>query len=160
MEKKKIIYGRNPVLEYIKQIKNSGEAVLFVSNTAHGKIIDIIVNSAKEKHIKTEFCDKDELQRFEPSARHQGVALELTRLGRNISGAPDLEDFLDEVIENKGVIVLLDQLTDPHNVGSIIRSAEALGGAGVASDFTVVTATCAGGAACGTGMVGAGCDCA
>jgi 23S rRNA (guanosine2251-2'-O)-methyltransferase len=130
VEKKKIIYGRNPVLEYIRQIKEPGEAVLFVSNTAHGKIIDVIVNSAKEKHIKTEFCDKDELQRYEPSAKHQGVALELARSGQSISGAGRLEDFLDEVAGNKGVIVLLDQLTDPHNVGSIIRTAEALGGAG------------------------------
>jgi 23S rRNA (guanosine2251-2'-O)-methyltransferase len=152
MEKKEIIFGRNPVLEYLKQIKNSGDAVLFVSNTAHGKIIDIIVSSAREKRIRTEFCGKDDLHKFEPSSRHQGVVLELARSGQSISGIGRLEDFLAEAKENRGIIVLLDQLTDPHNVGSIIRTAEALGGAGViltkahSADITSTTAKTSAGA--------------
>jgi 23S rRNA (guanosine2251-2'-O)-methyltransferase len=130
VENKEIIYGRNSVLEYLRQIK-TGDAILHVSGSAHGKIIDTIVNSAKQKRVKIDFCKKDILFKFEPSSKHQGVVLELARTTVNISETLSLENFLASVSEQKGVLVLLDQLTDPQNVGSIIRTAEALGGRGV-----------------------------
>ncbi len=154
MEKKEIIYGRNPVLEYIRQIKNSGD-VLYVSKTAHGKIIDAIVKYAKEKCIRIEFCDKETLHKltqFQSISKSQGVVLELARSGESIRGAMRLEDFLETVRGKRGILVLLDQLTDQHNVGSIIRSAEALGCAGViltkahSADITSATAKTSAGA--------------
>lgn len=130
MEKKEIIYGRNSVLEYLRQIK-AGNAVLHVSRSAHGKIIDTIIYSAKEKHLKIDFCEKEVLFRFEPSSRHQGVVLEIAGSDAGRTGNPGLRDFLANVSGQKGILLLLDQLTDPHNVGSIIRTTEALGGRGV-----------------------------
>jgi 23S rRNA (guanosine2251-2'-O)-methyltransferase len=130
VENKEIIYGRNSVLEYLRQIK-TGDAFLHVSNSAHGKIIDTIVSTAKGKRVKIDFCEKEVLFKFEPSSKHQGVVLELARSNENIREVPALEDFLASVSEQKGVLVLLDQMADPHNVGSIIRTAEALGGRGV-----------------------------
>jgi 23S rRNA (guanosine2251-2'-O)-methyltransferase len=130
VENKKIIYGRNSVLEYLRQIKTS-DAVLHVSNSAHGKIIDTIIKSAKGKHVSINFCGKDTLYRFEPSSKHQGVILELAKRTETVVEKPSLQDFLTSVDEQKGVLVLLDQLTDPHNVGSIILSTEALGGQGI-----------------------------
>jgi 23S rRNA (guanosine2251-2'-O)-methyltransferase len=130
VENKEIIYGRNSVLEYLRQIK-SGDAVLHVSNSAHGKIIDTIVNSAKGKRVRIDFCGKEVLFKFEPSSKHQGVVLEIVRTNESIRETLSILDFLAAVCEQKGVLVLLDQLTDPHNVGSIIRTTEALGGRGV-----------------------------
>jgi 23S rRNA (guanosine2251-2'-O)-methyltransferase len=130
VENKEIIYGRNSVLEYLRQIK-SRDAVLHVSSSAHGKIIDTIVNSAKGKRVRIDFCEKDVLFKFEPSSKHQGVVLELARTNENIRETLSLDDFLASVCEQKSVLVLLDQITDPHNVGSIIRTTEALGGRGV-----------------------------
>ena len=54
---------------------------------------------------------------------HQGVALYITVKNK---GAGSFET-LKNIAGNKGTVILLDQITDPHNLGSIIRSAEALG---------------------------------
>lgn len=130
MENKKIIYGRNSVLEYLRQIK-PGEAALHVSDSAHGKIIDTIVSLAKGKRINIDFCGKEVLSKFEPSSRHQGVVLELAHTSEKILEMQPVKEFLASVSAGKGVLVLCDQLTDPQNVGSIIRTTEALGGCGV-----------------------------
>ena len=127
MEKKEIIFGRNPVLEYIKNTQDSKGIELFISKNAHGKIIDIIANEARAKGIRIEFCEKEKLLKHHPSSRHQGVIL-LTSSKRD---SKNDQDFIRQVSENRGVLVLLDQLNDPHNIGSIIRTVEALGGNGV-----------------------------
>lgn len=134
MEKKEIVYGRNTVLEYLSRIKDSGSAILYISDSAHGKIINTIINNAKTKRVKIEFCGKEYLSKFESSSRHQGVILELrytSETSGKSSALPSIEEFLKTTLEKNGLIVLLDQLQDPHNVGSIIRTTEALGGNGV-----------------------------
>ncbi len=127
MEKKEIIYGRNPVLEYIKQLNDSSGVELLVSKSAHGKIIDIIINESKKKGIAIRSCEKAELARYHASSKHQGVILISPRKRDKTSD----NEFIDDVLSKSGVLILLDQLTDPHNLGSIIRTAEALGGDGV-----------------------------
>lgn len=126
METKEVI-GRNPVLEYLSALREPAGAELFVSKTAHGKIIDVIVSTARSKGVRVISCEKEVLARVDSSSRHQGVMLRIQR------GSVALRDdeFLEEVCAKKGVLVALDQLTDPHNIGSIIRSTEALGGDGV-----------------------------
>ncbi len=125
METKAII-GRNPVLEYLRALEERHGGELFVSKSAHGKIIDIIVREAKQRGVKITYCDRDLLSKVDSSSRHQGVML---RLAASIR-LPREEDFLDGAAAASGVIVALDRLSDPHNVGSIIRSAEALGASG------------------------------
>lgn len=127
METKEII-GRNPVLEYLRALEERHGGELFISKSAHGKIIDVIVREAKQRGVRISYCDKDVLAKVDSSSRHQGVMLRLAARTR----PPREEDFLDEVAAATGVIVALDRISDPHNVGSIIRSAEALGASGVA----------------------------
>ncbi len=126
MEKEKVIFGRNAVLEYLKSARElSGE--LLISDGAHGKIIDIISSEAKRRSIRVRKASKDELQKIHASSNHQGVILLMSGGQKTLSGA----DLIHECTESNGVIVLLDQLTDPHNIGAIIRTAEALGAKGV-----------------------------
>lgn len=127
METKEII-GRNPVLEYLRSLEGNEGAELFIARNAHGKIIDTIASLARGKNIHITYCEKSVLARVDSSSRHQGVMLRLRSAGIKAEPA----DLLSRAAADRGVIVLLDQLTDPHNVGSIIRSAEALGATGVA----------------------------
>ena len=73
---------------------------------------------------KIEILDSSSLSRLLPEgAVHQGIAMEVAEL-------PEVS--LSEVNSKEaGVLVVLDQVTDPHNVGAIIRTAKALGALGV-----------------------------
>jgi 23S rRNA (guanosine2251-2'-O)-methyltransferase len=73
---------------------------------------------------KTEVVDATALSRLLPEgAVHQGVALEVAPLPE-----PSFKDVLQK---DSGVLVILDQVTDPHNVGAILRTAKSLGALGV-----------------------------
>lgn len=123
MERKKIITGRNPVFEYLKSWDSSNKGEVHVSSSAHGKIIGDIINLAKNKKIKVLQEDKDFFKKISSSSSHQGVALYVHV--KNEKSDPD--SIFKKIFSEKGVVLLLDQITDPHNLGSIIRSAEALG---------------------------------
>ena len=76
--------------------------------------------------VPVTFADVADLARLVPGdAPHQGVVIEAEPL----EGAW-LGDILAEVSE-KAVLMVLDQVTDPHNVGAIFRSAAAFGAAGI-----------------------------
>jgi len=79
-----------------------------------------------DRSIPVTFADAADLGRLVPrDAPHQGIVAEVERL-------PDLllADLLDEA-EDRRPILLLDQVTDPHNVGAILRSAAAFDALGI-----------------------------
>lgn len=97
---------------YNISVSNAGMAALedaFAATTASGM-----------PRPAPQIVDRDELERMlPPSSVHQGVALEV---------APLPEITLDELLESSSqpdLLVVLDQVTDPHNVGAILRSAVA-----------------------------------
>lgn len=130
MEDKELIFGRNPVLEYLRAAGAGSSAELYVAESAHGKIIDEITAAAAGKRIRISRMDRDFFSRLGPSSRHQGVALKLANTPVVEAGG-GLESLLARSSSRSGVVVLLDQVTDPHNTGSIIRTAEALGCDGI-----------------------------
>lgn len=70
---------------------------------------------------------KDIESRVAPGAVHQGIALLVDPLE-----SPDVDDFARMAsTRDASVVVLLDQVTDPHNVGAVLRSAAAFGALGV-----------------------------
>jgi 23S rRNA (guanosine2251-2'-O)-methyltransferase len=93
--------------------------------------VEEIVQLARERNIAVRFEDRRQLDRLADSKDHQGVvALAAAR------AAATLEDILlaanaDSGRGAKGLIVLLDGVEDPHNLGAIIRTALAAGAHGV-----------------------------
>ena len=76
--------------------------------------------------VPVTFADVADLGRLVPNdAPHQGVVIEVEPLEDAWLG-----DLLREA-EDRSVLLILDQVTDPHNVGAILRSAAAFGAAGI-----------------------------
>lgn len=119
-----IIAGRHPVLEAVR----SGRTIhkIMFSDTAHG--IDQVLTEAKRARIVVQKVDKRKLDQVASGVRHQGVvALAAER------GYADLEDLF-AAAERSGeppLFLLLDEIEDPHNLGSILRTVDCAGAHGV-----------------------------
>jgi 23S rRNA (guanosine2251-2'-O)-methyltransferase len=112
------LYGRHPVLAALANADRRVEKILATREIAE-RHADIFANRAQ-------IVGRDELaQRLPPGAVHQGLAALVMPLEE-----PALEDVLARCGEN-AMVLALDQVTDPHNVGAILRSAAAFGVAGV-----------------------------
>jgi len=91
--------------------------------------IEGIVQLARERGIAVRFEDRGQLDRLANSRDHQGVVAIAA-----VRAAATLEDILDRANQPKnqpGLIVLLDGVEDPHNLGAIVRTALAAGVHGV-----------------------------
>lgn len=122
-----MIFGRQPVLEYLSSGKLSADTVLTVSKNAEGKAVNEIIEKAKSQKIKTIRKHRSDMDKIAPGKNHQGVMLRVS----SVKQATDYKDLIENAVNSNGIIVYLDQLTDPHNIGSIIRTAEALGAEGI-----------------------------
>ena len=104
------------------------ERILIAKGRQDSRIEDI-VRLAREQNVSLRFEDRAQLDRLSESKDHQGVvAITASR------PAASLEDILSRAnadAEQKGLIVLLDGVEDPHNLGAIIRTALAAGAHGV-----------------------------
>ena len=122
MDKKFTIWGRNPVLEALKSGK-SLEKILIAHDTSLPKEIVAI---AKEKGIKTQRVPRKKVEELAGTKKTQGVVALLSPIDYW-----DLNEILNKAIDENGFLVFLDHITDPQNVGNIIRTAEVLGASGV-----------------------------
>ncbi len=120
-----LIYGRNPVLEALQ----SG-AVLRVYaadgiEKSFAKELEILCQSAD---VGLEWYPRIELDQAVKTTQHQGVVAELEEAVWS-----ELEDCFElaKTRQEELLLILLDGITDPHNFGAIIRSAEVLGAHGV-----------------------------
>lgn len=121
-----VIYGVNPVLEALRSGESPLERLL-VARGRSGAVLEPALRLAEERGIPREFVDRRELDKLAGRTSHQGVAV-LCRPYRYAS----LEEAAGEGGgRGQRLVVLLDGVTDPQNLGAIIRTACCFGASGV-----------------------------
>ena len=120
-----LIIGRNPVTEAIK----SGRSIdkILMQKDAEGSAKKI-ASMARENGLTLQYVDKIALDKLCPGRPHQGVAAYVAA-----KAYADLDDIF-EAAASRGedpLIVLLDGLEDPHNLGAVLRSCDGAGAHGV-----------------------------
>jgi 23S rRNA (guanosine2251-2'-O)-methyltransferase len=115
-----IVFGANPVLEALAAAPESIRAVVIDARSEAGARA---AERARALGIAVETADRNALDRLTGGGHHQGVAART----RPFAYAA----FEDVLTRAAPLLVALDGVTDPQNLGSILRSAEVLGAGGV-----------------------------
>lgn len=126
VESEEFIEGRNPVLEALKSERTIEK--LYISKGEVEGSIKVIISKAREKGIVLQEMDKKGLDNLSVTKSHQGVIAKVSPF--NYSEVEDILSTAKDKNEDP-FIVILDEIEDPHNLGSIIRTANACGAHGI-----------------------------
>lgn len=143
------VIGRNPVLEALQAELPVKRGLIAEGAERDSRLRDILRLSA-EQSVPLLQASRLELDRLTGGAVHQGVALQLPEFEY-----ADAEDVLDQALhaETAPIVVACDSITDPRNLGAIVRSAAAFGAVAVliperrSADLTAVAWKASAGAA-------------
>lgn len=125
-ENTNIVYGRNSVSEALKSTRSVDK--MYIQKGERSGSMSVLLAMAKEKHIPVIETDKAKLSQMCGTDHHQGVAALITDFVYS-----ELSDILAVAEERKEApfILILDGVTDPHNLGAILRTAVCCGVHGV-----------------------------
>lgn len=120
------IEGKNPVRELLKTDETI-EKLMIVNGTNDAELRKF-QQIAKDKGVKVEFADRRALDKLSETGHHQGVIAFYT----DFKYADLNETILKLRNDGKDILfIVLDEVLDPHNLGSVIRVAECAGASGV-----------------------------
>lgn len=119
------IVGRNPVLEALRAGLPVKQAFVAEGAERDDRMRDILKYAA-EHSLPLLQVPRSELDRATGGLVHQGIAVQLPAYDY-----ADAEDIFAEAATTGSIVVALDGVTDPRNLGAIIRSAAAFGAAGI-----------------------------
>jgi 23S rRNA (guanosine2251-2'-O)-methyltransferase len=117
-----VIWGRNPVLEALR----AGRPLEKIFIAHDSKIPKAILKLAQEKGIKVQKTSRKKIEELAGTKKTQGIIALLSP----VIYTP-VEKLFAITLEKKGFFVVLDHITDPQNVGNIIRTAELFGAEGI-----------------------------
>jgi len=120
------VYGRRPVLELLKAEGRRTDEVAVLAG-GHGPLAEVVA-LARRAGVKVSFRTRDQLTAMAGSPEHQGVVA-------RVAAAEYVDlDALLEIPASRGepaLLMALDQVQDPRNLGALLRTADALGVHGV-----------------------------
>jgi len=119
------IYGINAVTESLKA-RGRSFAWVGVAKERHDLRLQRVVDECRRQGVAVRFVSRPELDRMAGNNAHQGVVA--------VTSAKQYNDLDDVVAAKRGqfsLVVVLDAVEDPHNLGAILRTADAAGAAGV-----------------------------
>lgn len=122
-----VVGGLNAVLAALKARPKSCRSLMMAEGRRHGPVVDEIYALAREAGLSIKKAPRQALDRLYGSESHQGVAALFDAVEYTA-----FDDFLPAVAGGEPALVLaLDQVEDPGNLGALMRSAGAFGAAGV-----------------------------
>lgn len=124
-ETKEMIAGKNPVLEALRSTRDINK--IWIAEGVKKSSITELLDMAKERKIVVQFAPKQKLDKLS-SEHHQGVVASVAAY--NYAELDDIFKIAEERGEDP-FIIILDELEDPHNLGSIMRTADAVGAHGI-----------------------------
>jgi 23S rRNA (guanosine2251-2'-O)-methyltransferase len=129
-EQQNVVYGVNAVLEALRAGKRQVEAVVILQSARPDRLKSVL-ELAREKGVPVQRVPRLDLDRSLGEARHQGVMARIA--AAHYAGGDDL---LDSLANKAGtadppLVLGLDGIEDPRNMGSILRTAECSGVHGV-----------------------------
>lgn len=126
MEDQEWIAGKHSLLEALRAGRTINK--IWIAEGAQKHLTQPIISEAKNRGIIVQFVDKRKLDQMAPGLQHQGVVAQAAPYAY-----AEVEDLLARAAE-KGeppFLLILDEIEDPHNLGSILRTAECTGVHGV-----------------------------
>lgn len=120
------IEGRNPVLEVLKTDRDINK--ILIANGNRDGSINKIISIAKEKGIVIQYVEKSVIEKLSTTNSAQGIIADVS-----VKNYVELDDILNNISNNNKVpfLIILDGITDPQNLGAIIRTAETVGVQGI-----------------------------
>jgi 23S rRNA (guanosine2251-2'-O)-methyltransferase len=115
-----VLAGIHPVREALRA--GRGLDRVLIARGAGGPRLQEIIDLARQRSVPVRFEPREALDRASNSAAHQGVLA---------FGAAQRYAELDQIANDAQLLVVLDGVEDPHNLGAIIRTAHAAGAAAV-----------------------------
>ncbi len=124
----RVVYGIHPVLEALKARAAEVERLLLVEGVLPARVAGEVLSLAQAARVRVERVARERLAELAQGGVHQGVAAELRAFRY-----AELEDLLSaaQVANQPPLLVVLDGIQDPHNLGAVIRSAHGFGAHGV-----------------------------
>jgi 23S rRNA (guanosine2251-2'-O)-methyltransferase len=119
-----VLYGINAVAEALKASPEKIERICVERGQKNPRVQEII-ELARQNHVRISFEERPWLDRKAEGSRHQGVVCFAAEMATF-----DADDIVAQA-KSPGLLVILDGIEDPHNLGAILRSAEAAGADGV-----------------------------
>ena len=123
-----LLYGRNAVRETLRAGRRKLRRLLVAEGVREGGPVSVIEELARSRGIDIAYGDRRDLDDIVDGANHQGVAIEAGQY-------PYVElDALLVLAEERGeqpLLLLLDHLQDPQNIGTLLRTADVVGAHGV-----------------------------
>lgn len=124
-ETKEIIAGKNPVLEALRSTRDINK--IWIAEGVKKSGINEVLDLAKERGVIVQFVPKKKVDQLS-SENHQGIVASVAAY--NYAEIDDLFKLAEKRGEDP-FFIILDELEDPHNLGSIMRTADAVGAHGI-----------------------------